>query len=93
MTETLSTEEILERWSPGSGEWDWPTEWANITPHKNGTLVARLIRSIAAKGVKKPLQLGDDGRVWDGHHRLLLARLLGIKDMPVTTAMAVTWKP
>jgi ParB-like chromosome segregation protein Spo0J len=45
--------------------------------------IAALITDIAANGVKEPLLLGDDGRVWDGHHRLFVARCLGIETLLV----------
>jgi hypothetical protein len=79
----LPTECILERYRPGSGDWDWPTEWAEIAQHDAGMAIAALITDIATRGITTPLLLGDDGRVWDGHHRLFVARLLGIRDLPV----------
>lgn len=79
----LPTATVLKRYRPGSGDWDWPTEWADIIQHDGGVTIAGLISDIATHGVREPLLLGDDGRVWDGHHRLLVARLLGIETLPV----------
>lgn len=83
MRDVLPTEAILVCWRPGSGDWDWSTEWADIVQQQAGMTIAALIGDIAAHGVREPLLLGDDGRVWDGHHRLFVARLLGIETLPV----------
>jgi hypothetical protein len=80
----LPTAAILDRWRPGSGDWDWPAEWAELAQGDAGMKLAGLIGDIAANGIKVPVLLGDDGRVWDGHNRLMVARLLGIEDLAVT---------
>lgn len=81
---TLRTAYVLERWRPGCGcDWDWATEWADICQEDAGMRLAGLIGDIAANGIREPLLLGDDGRVWDGHHRLMVARLLGIEELAV----------
>lgn len=80
---SLPTETVLTQWRPGSGDWDWPTEFADIVQEDDGATIAGLIGHIAKNGMLKPILLGDDGRVWDGHHRLLAARILGIADVPV----------
>lgn len=33
--------------------------------------------------IDSPVLLGNDGRIWDGHHRIVAARRLGIADIPV----------
>ena len=33
--------------------------------------------------IEQPVCLGDDGRVWDGHHRIVAARRLGFAEVPV----------
>lgn len=43
----------------------------------------QLIEAIRAEGIREPILLGNDGRVWDGHHRITVARHLGIRDVPV----------
>jgi hypothetical protein len=40
---------------------------------------------VRAEGMRDPILLGDDGRVRDGHHRLAVARRLGLQVVPVTT--------
>lgn len=74
---------ILKRWRPGSGDWDWPDEWADLAQRDAGMTLAGLIMDIAENGINAPVLLGDDGRVWGGHHRLMVARLLGIEEVPV----------
>lgn len=32
--------------------------------------------------MKYPILLGTDGRVWDGHHRLCVADMLGLDAVP-----------
>lgn len=44
------------------------------------------IASVAAHGVLHPITLGTDGRVLDGHHRLLAAHQLGIEQVPARLA-------
>ena len=46
--------------------------------------LANLTVSIARDGIRVPILLGNDGRVWDGHHRLVVARETGIEWVPVT---------
>lgn len=45
--------------------------------------LAALIGDIAANGITTLILLGDDGRVWDGHHHLRVARLLDSEELPV----------
>lgn len=37
----------------------------------------------AEHGISQPVCLGPDGRVWDGHHRIVAARRLGLDSLPV----------
>ena len=78
----MAVQEILARWRPGSGDWDWPTEWASLA-RESGDHLVQLMEDIVANGVQRPVLLGDDGRVWDGHHRLMVASLLGIESLAV----------
>lgn len=36
--------------------------------------------------VDQPVLLGNDGRVWDGHHRIVAARRLGFTHIPTEAA-------
>lgn len=42
--------------------------------------------SILAEGIREPILLGRDGRVWDGHHRLAVAHRIRYATVPVTFA-------
>lgn len=66
--------------SVGSGDWDWQTEY-DLLARKRHTL--RLMDSIRADGIREPILLGSDGRVWDGHHRIVAATKLGFSHVPV----------
>jgi len=39
--------------------------------------------SILAEGMHTPIWLGSDGRIWDGHHRLLIAVEQNLDSVPV----------
>jgi ParB-like chromosome segregation protein Spo0J len=45
--------------------------------------MASLVADISANGVREPILLGDDGRVWDGHHRICAAIELNLTELPV----------
>lgn len=64
----------------GSGEWPWEEECKRLL---NRDRTKQLIESIRAEGIREPILLGNDGRVWDGHHRITAATLLGIHEVPV----------
>jgi hypothetical protein len=40
--------------------------------------MAPLLDSVVAEGFREPILIGDDGRLWDGHHRLAVALAFGI---------------
>ena len=75
---------IMEQYRPGSCDapWDWMDEAADIALRecaccgKAGHHQEKIEQSIAAEGFREPVLLGDDGRVWDGHHRILAGRRL-----------------
>lgn len=87
---TLPLDEVLARWRPGSYDppWDWDDEERDLlerpctTPGcpdpAPGCYQRKLERHIAARGPVQGVLLGDDGRVWDGHHHLVAARRLGL---------------
>jgi len=43
---------------------------------------------IAEHGLTQGVCLGPDGRVWDGHHRIVAARRLGLTEVPLEEASA-----
>lgn len=59
---------IMQDYSPGD-EWDWIHEIAWLSWHHHGRLLS-LVYDIKTNGIREPILLGDDGRVWDGHHRV-----------------------
>ena len=64
--------EIMGRWRPGSYDppWTWDDEAADLD--SRGEL-ADLTESVREHGVREPVLLAGDGRVWDGHHRVIAA--------------------
>jgi hypothetical protein len=55
-------------------------------PHSDGNpgcYQRHLEAHVAKHGITQPVCLGPDGRVWDGHHRIVAARRLGIDTIPV----------
>lgn len=76
-----NTADILTDYQPGD-EHGWATEFAYLATRHDSRL--RMLRkSIEKRGIRRPLLLGNDGRLWDGHHRLLIAVGLGIEFVPV----------
>ena len=81
--------DLLARWAPGSqnAEWDWVDEYDWCWDHHQ-TVMADLWADIARNGIREPVLLGNDGRVWDGHHRICAAIHLFLTEVPVTFAPA-----
>jgi hypothetical protein len=53
---------------------------------KQGHRIRVLTRQILDRGIVDPNMLGDDGRIWDGHHRIYIAFVLGFTHVPVKPA-------
>lgn len=68
-------------------EHGWDAEFDYLR-RDHAARIGDLARDIAANGIREPITLGSDGRVWDGHHRLCVAAELGITDVPTTMAVA-----
>lgn len=67
--------QILTFWRPGSHDWTWKEEFADLIDHP---VTEEIRRRVDAEGFGfidhlAPVMLGSDGRVWDGHHRICLA--------------------
>lgn len=65
----------------------WPTEFADLRT-RDALRIASLTVDIAANGIREPILIGSDGRVWDGHHRLCVAHALQLATVPVEFARA-----
>lgn len=70
-------------------EHGWDEEFAFLRTVR-ATHIAKLTADIAVNGIRLPILLGDDQRVWDGHHRLCVASALEIQVVPVRTFAEVT---
>lgn len=73
---------ILRDVAVGSRDWTWDEEFADLDTIHPEELRA-LHQDIATNGIKEPVLIGNDGRLWDGHHRLRIAVRLGIGYVPV----------
>lgn len=81
----IRLEDLLAGWRPGSGDWSWEEEETQVLsfwPGYQPKLEANL-REHGFDDRPNAIILGDDGRVWDGHHRIVAAMRLGIEWVPV----------
>ena len=89
----LPLADLMARWRPGSADatgWTWADEADDLLSRracacceKTGDYQTGLETQIRRNGIWPPILLGDDGRVWDGHHRIVAAWRLGIVEVPV----------
>ena len=63
----------------------WDAEFEFLRVHHEAR-VQTLAALIVADGITNPILLGHDGRVWDGHHRLYVAKALGLTHVPASLA-------
>lgn len=76
----MSPENVIEHYKDGD-EIGWPYELMWLWTEHRKQLLA-LMDSVLKDGFQEPIILGNDGRVWDGHHRLAVALALGMR-LPV----------
>lgn len=69
----MTPAEIMKQYRPGSGHWSWSVEYADISRNWRPGVDDDLLASIGRDGVLEPVLLGDDYRVWEGHHRIIFA--------------------
>ena len=83
--------DVVREYLPGDPH-GWVDEFAWLLEN-DGPHLADLLRDVKAYGFVEPVLLGDDRRVWDGHHRILVALLLDAP-LPVRHAEGVdeTWE-
>lgn len=94
MTDLISMSPIgiMENWRPGSqgDDWTWADEysylWMIDGPRTNKIIEIVKEKDIDFDDTYNPILLGNDGRVWDGHHRILIARYLEIDSVNVSIA-------
>lgn len=63
----------------------WSDEFAELWNYDTQKMYD-LSDSVNEHGVRNPILLGNDGRVWDGHHRLEAATNMGLVTVPVEFA-------
>ena len=74
--------QIMTRYRPGSQDWSWQVEMLDMFSPTHFDQTVQLIHSIRKDGILEPIALGNDGRIWDGHHRITAAYVLGLKTIP-----------
>lgn len=86
ITRKVSVDYIMMRYKPGEDSRTWKEELLWMENNQAYQLL-RLARYASEYGLPSPederITLGSDGRVWDGHHRLYVATVLGIKEVEV----------
>jgi hypothetical protein len=66
-------------------EHGWPTEFEWLR-QRDGESIRQIIGSVLRLGIQRPVLIGSDGRLWDGHHRVYAAWALGFTHIPVEYA-------
>ena len=56
-------------------EWTWDHEFSHLL-HLNENYLYDVVDSLAEYGQLEPVEVGPEGRVWDGHHRVVAWMLL-----------------
>lgn len=85
---------LLAEYLPGSQPqpWSWDDEEIDILSRlcaccgEPGHYQLQLEEYLRKHGLSQGVCLGPDGRVWDGHHRIVGARRLGITIIPLESA-------
>lgn len=87
----IGLDELLALWMPGSHDqpWSWDDEERDILARvclccgEPGHYQRQLEDHFRRVGrIDQGICLGTDGRVWDGHHRIIAARRLGYDRLP-----------
>lgn len=63
----------------------WDIEFEDLREH-HAPKIRALTLNVLQNGIREPLLIGDDGRLWDGHHRLYVAHAMGFTHVPVKYA-------
>lgn len=85
MTTVMRLDNLLEHYRPGSHNyWSWSSEFLFIEAQLHAEFrEGEFLDHVEEFGILNPIVLGDDKRVWDGHHRLYAAWKLGYEEVPV----------
>lgn len=89
--ETIPLAKLLAEYQPGSypPPWTWDDEERDLLARvclccgEAGHYQHQLEAHMREHGLDQGVCLGDDGRVWDGHHRIVAAKRLGIETIPL----------
>jgi hypothetical protein len=83
----MAVHQIVDNWRPGSqgSDWTWADERRDL---QDDPATERIRQRVDAEGIGfidyvTPILLGNDCRVWDGHHRLIIALERGIEFVDV----------
>lgn len=81
---TITITDLMCDYRPVSGiGWGIQFEWLR---RERASDVMRLLHLIKRDGILSPITLDHDGHVVDGHRRVYVAFLLGIRDIPAEFA-------
>lgn len=80
----MRVEMVMNLWRPGSQDppWGWQDEIKDL--RDRGELHALSHELMRGGNIREPVLLGGDGRVWDGHHRIIACYMQGKLVIPVT---------
>lgn len=77
----MNLSELLATYRDGD-EHGWDVEF-EFLQREHAARIDVLTVAIQNKGMLTPILLGSDGRVWNGHHRLCVAKIIGLEEVPV----------
>ncbi len=97
MFKIMKIDHLLENWRPGSEDWQWVDELMDVgrrvcahcglAGHYQDALRDHMAQAgawwIASDDPLDWPILGNDGRVWEGHHRIIAAMWLQWSALPV----------
>lgn len=82
--QTVNLTEFMRSVRDGD-ERGWDAEFAWLRDNHAARLRG-LFMSVLQHGIREPLLVGDDDRLWDGHHRFYVAHALGFTHIRVKNA-------
>lgn len=84
----MDLDHLLANYLPGSYDnpaWGWDDELGGIEEHGPDGFATwdDFLSDVTTRGIVTPIELGPDGRVWEGHHRVCAAIKLNVETVPV----------